>query len=212
VLKRVVLVAVACLSVARPASAQSDATPTASAVAKDWSFFASAYTYIIPDDSNYGQPTVTADHGRLHLEGRYNYESRKTGSAWVGLNFSGDTLGWELTPIFGVVFGDLDGVAPGYKGSLSWRRLSLYSEGEVVIDASETTDSFFYAWSELTYSLTESLRSGLVVQRTHAYKTDRIVQRGIFVGYSYRRAEFTFCLFNPDDEKPTVAFSAGFRF
>jgi hypothetical protein len=210
VLKRVVVVAVALLSVARPASAQSAPAGT---TATTWSFFASAYTYIIASDSNYAQPTFTADRGRLHVEARYNYEAQKTGSAWAGVNLSGgDSIEWELTPIVGAVFGDIDGVAPGYKGSMSWRGLSLYSESEYVIDTSNTSDSFLYNWSELTYAITEPVRAGLVVQRTHAYQTDRDVQRGIIVGYSSPRAEFSFCLFNPDDGKPSSAFSVGFRF
>ena len=180
---------------------------------KAWSFFASAYTYIIPDASNYVQPSFAADRGRLHLEARYNYESRKTGSAWIGANFSGGgTVEWEVTPIFGVVFGDLDGVAPGYKGSISWRKVGLYSESEYVIDTGSTSDSFLYNWSELTYALTDSLRAGLVIQRTRIYQTDRDVQRGLIVGYTYKRAEFTLAIFNPDEDKPTSAFSVGIRF
>ena len=190
-----------------PAFAQSSPAP------KDWELFASAYTYILPDAANYVQPTFTADRGRLHLEARYNYEAQKTGSAWFGLNFSGgETVEWELTPIVGAVFGEVDGIAPGYKGSISWRRISLYSESEYVIDTADSSESFFYNWSELTYSITESLRAGLVIQRTRAYQTDRDVQRGLIVGYSYRRAEFSFCLFNPDDDKPSAAFSVGYRF
>jgi hypothetical protein len=159
------------------------------------------------------QPSFTADRDRLHLEARYNYEAQKTASVWMGWNFSGgDTVPWELTPIVGGIFGDVDGVAPGYKGSIGWRKISLYSEGEYVIDTADTSNSFFYSWSELTYAVTDSLRAGLVVQRTHAYQTDRDVQRGLILGYSYRRAEFTLCLFNPDVDKPTGAFSVAFRF
>ena len=206
-LKRPIITAAIVVVFAGSASAQ---TPPAE---KAWSFYASGYTYIIPESANYVQPTFTADRNRIHLEARYNYEGQKTGSVWFGLNFSGgDVVEWELTPIIGGVFGEVDGVAPGYKGSISWRRISLYSESEFVIDTSEASDSFFYNWSELTYAITESFRAGLVVQRTRAYQTDRDVQRGLIVGYSYRRAEFSFCLFNPDDDKPTSAFSIGFRF
>ncbi len=53
-----------------------------------WSFSAYAYAYIVPDDANFLQPTVTADRGRLHLEARYNYEDFNTGSLWVGYNLS----------------------------------------------------------------------------------------------------------------------------
>ena len=205
-LRRSILAAAIVLIAVVPASAQT--APDA----KTWSFFGSAYTYIIPEASNYVQPTFTADRGRIHLEARYNYEAQKTGSAWFGVNFSGgETIEWELTPIFGAVFGEIDGVAPGYKGSISWRRLSLYSESEFVINTADTAESFFYNWSELTYSITEALRAGLVIQRTRAYQTDRDVQRGLIVGYAYRRAEFTLCIFNPDDDKPTAAFSVGYQ-
>lgn len=47
----------------------------------DWSYSVLAYTYIVPDDANYVQPTFIADRDRLHLEARYSYEDRKTGSA-----------------------------------------------------------------------------------------------------------------------------------
>jgi hypothetical protein len=198
-----------------PAAAMAQTAPAAQAPsrANAWSVFASAYTYIIPENSNYAQPTFTADRRRLHLEARYNYEARNTGSVWVGWNFSGgDTIEWELTPMVGGVVGDLDGIAPGYKGSLTWRRISVYSEGEYVIDTASTSDSFLYNWSEWTYAFTDALRAGLVVQRTRTFQTDRQVQRGLIVGYTWRRAEFTLCLFNPDEDKPSSAFSVGFRF
>jgi len=200
--------AIALLLFATPAFTQTAPPP-----AKAWSFFASAYTYVVPTASNYMQPTFTADRDRLHLEARYNYEAQKTGSAWIGWNFSGgDAVEWQLTPIVGTIFGEVDGFAPGYKGSIAWRRLSLSTESEYVIDTTNTTNSFLYNWSELTYDMTESFRAGLVVQRTRAYQTDRDVQRGIMAGYSYRRAEFAFYLFNPDEDKPTTVFSVAFQF
>src|SRR5437899_1472187 len=74
---------------------------------KSWGFGLSVYGYIVPDSHDYAQPTITADHGMLHLEARYNYEDLKTGSVWVGANFSGgEKLSWELTPMLGGVFGN----------------------------------------------------------------------------------------------------------
>ena len=138
-------------------AAASAATNTTPAVAKEadekaWSFSVSAYTYIVPDSREYVQPTVTADRDWLHLEARYNYEALNTGSAWIGYNFSGgEKLAWEFTPMLGGVFGNITGIAPGYKGSLSWWKLELYSEGEYVFDTGNSSDSFFYNWSELTF-------------------------------------------------------------
>ncbi|MEO8427010.1 MAG: hypothetical protein ABI651_07860 [Verrucomicrobiota bacterium] len=171
---------------------------------KNWSFSASVYTYLVPDDHDYAQPTVTLDRDWFHLEARYNYESLETGSAWVGYNFSGGgKLAWEFTPMFGGVFGDTMGIAPGYKGSLSWWKLELYSEGEYVFDTGDSSESFFYNWSELTLAPVEWFRFGIVTQRTRAYETDRDVQRGLLVGFSYKKVNLTTYVFNPDESKPT---------
>ena len=178
-----------------------------------WSFAASVYTYQVPDDTDYAQPTLTADHGWLHLEARYNYEALDTGSAWVGYNFSGgETLAWEFTPMLGGVFGDTTGIAPGYKGSLSWSKLELYSEGENVFDTRSTSDSFFYNWSELTLAPAEWFRFGLVTQRTRVYKTDRDLQRGVLAGFSFKKVSLSGYVLNPDENKPTLVVSFGLTF
>ena len=133
-LRRAGAITIFTLLAAVPARGQTPPAQPDAAGAKTWSGAVSAYTYVVPDDSNYVQPLVTADRNRLHLEARYNYEDRDTGSLWVGCNFSGgETVEWELTPILGGVFGNTTGVAPGYEGSLAWRKLEFYSEGEYVI-------------------------------------------------------------------------------
>lgn len=196
------------------------ATPTNSApvVAEEttgraWAFSVSAYAYLVPDDRDYVQPTITADHNWLHLEARYNYEALDTGSAWVGYNFGGgEKLAWELTPMLGGVFGDTTGIAPGYKGSLGWWKLELYSEGEYLFNTGNSSGSFFYNWSELTLAPVEWFRFGLVTQRTRAYQTDRDLQRGFLVGLSYQRLSFTTYVLNPDESRPTIVLAAGFCF
>jgi hypothetical protein len=180
---------------------------------KLWSFSASAYTYLVPDDRDYVQPTFTADRGWLHLEARYNYEALDSGSAWAGYNFNGgEKLAWEFTPMLGGVFGDTRGIAPGYKGSLSWWKLELYSEGEYVFDTDKSSDSFLYNWSELTLSPVDWFRFGLVTQRTRLYKTDRDIQRGVLVGFTWKMMDLSAIVLNPDENKPTfvIAFALTF--
>jgi len=109
-----------------PVAVENEAEP-------NWSFSASAYAYFVPDSREYVQPTFAANRGWLHLEARYNYEDLETGSTWMGYNFGGgEKLAWEFTPMLGGVFGNTTGIAPGYKGSLSWWRLELYSESEYI--------------------------------------------------------------------------------
>ena len=197
-----------------PDSASVTNSPTSSTELEaehKWSFSDSGYTYVVPDFHAYAQPTLTADHDWLHLETRYNYEAMETGSAWLGYNLSGgEKLTWEFTPMLGGIFGKMNGVAPGYKGSLSWWKLELYSEGEFAIDVDQTSESFFYNWSELTLSPVDWFRFGLVAQRTRVYQSDRDIQRGILAGLSFKHVDFTAYLFNLDRRKPTVVLALTF--
>jgi len=199
-------------AMAQPADTNAPAVSAETAVEK-WAFSASAYTYVVPGEPAYVQPTLTADRGWLHLEARYNYEDLETGSAWVGYNFAGgEKLAWEFTPMLGGVFGNTTGIAPGYKGSLSWWKLELYSEGEYVWDPGDSSGSFFYNWSELTLAPVDWFRFGLVTQRTRVYKTDRDVQRGLLAGFSWKRIDLTTYVLNPDEGKATWVFAIGVKF
>jgi hypothetical protein len=114
--------------------------------------------------------------------------------------------------MLGGVFGNTSGGAPGYKGGLNWWKLGFWSEGEYVFDADDSSESFFYNWSELTLSAVEWWRVGLVTQRTRVYATDRDVQRGLLVGFTFRNIDSAVYLFNPDDSRPltVLAVTVGF--
>lgn len=187
-------------------------TPAPVPAAKAWEFSASLSNYLLPDARDYLQPSFAADRGRLHLEGRYQYEGLETGSLWLGWNFSGgDAVLFELTPMVGAVFGDTDGVAPGYRAALAWRRLDFATEGLYLFAADESGDDFFYNWSELGWSPLEWLRLGFVVQRTRVYETEFDIDRGFFAGLAWRDATFTTYVLNPDDD-PTVVLAAAVSF
>jgi hypothetical protein len=175
----------------------------ASSPNQQWTAAASVYVYFPPEAGNFLQPTLSADHDWLHLEARYNYEELDTGSLWLGYNLGGGRqVEWTFSPMLGAVFGKLSGVAPGYRGSLSWQKLELYSEGEYIIDTTDSSASYFYNWSELSLGLFDRLRIGLVTQHTHVYQSDRQIQRGVLAGLSFQRVDLTGYLFNPD-QSPT---------
>ncbi len=178
-----------------------------------WEFSLSVYTYIVPDDREYVQPTITLDRDWLHLEARYNYENLDTGSLWFGYNFGGgEELWWEITPMIGGVFGETTGVAPGYKGSVGWWKLELYTEGEFVIDTDDTSESFFYSWSELSLAPWEWLRVGLVGQRTRLYESGREFSGGVLAGVTFERFNLTGYAFNLDESDPLWVIGVGFDF
>jgi hypothetical protein len=205
--------AVMALCAASARAQDSAAASTEPAQKGKWEYSASLYGYFIPEDTDFAQPTVIANHGGLHLEGRYNYEGPRTGSAWVGWNVGvGEKLRLDATLMAGGVFGDTRGVAPGYELTLSYGRFELYSEGEYVFDTTDSGDSFFYNWAQLGYAPFDWLTVGLASQRTRAYQTSLDVQRGFFVGFKCRNLSLNVYVFNPGWETPTVVSSLAVSF
>jgi hypothetical protein len=190
-----------------------EGSSTPSSLEPSWRFEGAAYLYFLPESSDYVQPTLRADHQRLHLEARYNYEDRMTGSAWVGLNAGGgDHVWWEITPMFAAVFGRTNGVALGYEGALGWWKFELYSEGEYLLDWASIEDSFFFNWSEFTLAPAEWFRFGLMAQRTRVFSSGRELERGLLAGFSWATVYLTLHLLNPDDAKPIVIAALGGSF
>jgi hypothetical protein len=190
-----------------------DAAPDEPEDEAAWSYSIYGYAYFVGGDDDYFQPTATADHDWLHLEARHNYEDLDTTSLWGGYNFGvGEKVTFEGTAMAGAVFGSTDGIAPAFKGTLTWSKLTLYGEAEYLFDHHEHADSFFYAWSELYWNVNDWCRLGLVGQRTRVYQTDREIQRGVLVGFAGEHVDFTTYVFNLDERSPTVVVALGVSF
>lgn len=184
-----------------PATTQtSPKTQPVGSEATAWKLYGdfSGYLFFQGGEGDYLQPTVSADHGALHLEARYNYEERDTASLWGGWNFSfGKHVTLDLTPMLGVVFGDADGLAPGMELTLTWKSLVYYGESEYFFDTEDHESNYFYAWTEVSWRQPEWLRYGLVMQRTRVYQTSLDAQFGALAGFSFWKMEITAYYFNP---------------
>jgi len=180
---------------------------------KEWSFSASAWGYLVPNDRSYFSPSFTADRKWLHLEARYNYENKETGSLWAGYNLTvGQKVVLEVTPMLGAVFGNTTGISPGCNVSLTYKRVEVTSQCEYVFDLKDKNGNFFYTWNELTYSPRDWFRAGLAAQRTRAYQTPLDVQRGFLVGFSHKDVDFTTYILNAGWTTPTVILALGYSF
>jgi len=170
-----------------------------------WDFSLTLDGNFIPQNPFYLSPTVTADHGWLHLEARGKYESQHSGSLWVGHNSSfGEQWVFHATWMLGGVFGDVTGVAPGFELSLQHGKFTLSSTAEYVFDTKDRNRSFFYSWPQLTYAPLEWLRVGLATQRTQAYHTKLDTQRGFLVSLTHGSLDFTTYVFNLGFTEPSV--------
>jgi hypothetical protein len=169
-----------------------------SAEASDpWEFTASANVYIL-QDLTYLDPVLSADKSHLHLEARYNYEDLDTGSIFAGYNFHVErTVEITATPIVGGVFGNSNGIAPGFLFDFNYGKFNFSTQTEYLFSSDEKESNFFYAWSEATYSPADWIWFGLAGQRTRAYHTDLEVQRGFLLGFGKNNFGITGYLMNP---------------
>ena len=207
----------ALLIVTSPCIAQEAALATSTsttAEASGWKYDITASYYSFRSQDDFTLAVARADRGQLHLEARVNYEAIDSGSLFVGWKFSGgNKLTWEVTPILGAVFGQKEGVAPGFEASLGYGIVDFYTETEYVRDTEIKEDSFTYSWNELGFTPLEWLRVGIVGQRTAVYQSERDIQRGIFAQFMYKKATLGFYIFNPDDSENRFAvFSLGAKF
>jgi hypothetical protein len=114
--------------------------------------------------------------------------------------------------MIGGVFGNVNGVAPGLEFTVTWKKVQLYSANEYIFNTGAKAGNFFYTWTQLTYSPLEWFTVGYVVQRTRAYQTPLDIQRGLLVGFTHKKVNFTTQIFNPGQADPTVVLSLGYEF
>jgi len=179
----------------------------------EWECSLSTSTYLVQHGRDYVNPNLVADRGWLHLEARYNYEAIKTGSLWLGYNFSfGKKLAFEVTPMFGGVFGDITGIAPGYTVSISYEPIEFSTQGEYFFDAEDRSENFFYSWSELSCAPVTWFRAGIVVERTKAFGSTSDIRPGPLVGFKYKKVDFTTYWLSPGSRDAAFIFTVALNF
>jgi hypothetical protein len=179
----------------------------------EWECSLSISTYLVQHGRDYASPNLVADRGWLHLEARYNDEAIKTGSLWLGYNFSvGKKLALEATPMLGGVFGDITGIAPGYSLLLSYEQIEFFTQGEYFFDAGNRSGNFFDTWSELSCAPLTWFRAGIAVDRTKAFGSNFAIQRGPLVGFKYKKVDFTTYWLSPGSKDATFVFTVALNF
>jgi hypothetical protein len=178
-----------------------------------WSGSLSGAYYFLPHGDDFVLGIAQANHDRLHLEARYNYEALDTASLWAGHTFSGgDALAWQITPMAGAVFGKTRGIAPGLAASLARHKLDICIEAEYVADLDDKSDSFLYSWNELGYTPWAWLRLGAVTQRTRVYRQEGDVTAGVFAQFNIGRATLGAYFLKPGSSDAVTSVPVALKF
>jgi hypothetical protein len=180
----------------------------------EWSGTASVYYYFIPGEKI--PPTITAftDHSSIHIESRYNYEDINSLSLFIGWNFEKqyNKLDITVTPMAGAVVGHTNGILPGLELNATYKRFTLYSENEYMLDFKGQENYFFYSWSQLSAQIFKNIQAGVLAQSLRWYQTKFAIQRGIYAEYNTGSFTFDAYYFNLFTNSDFAIFSANFTF
>ena len=69
---------------------------------------------------------------------------------------------------------------------IMFNKFDFYSESEYVFDFKTRENDFFYVYSEMALRPIQTIRTGMVVQRTKLFETERELERGIFGEYYFK--------------------------
>jgi hypothetical protein len=194
-----------------------DSIPDTAAPAEEklWAVAASMTGYFGTSRDPYAVPVLGIEYQGLYMEARYNYEDFETGSIFLGWHFGiGDEyFGADITPLFGAVFGQTDGVAPALLFDMSTGRFMLGNEVEYVVLSEASSESFVYSHSELSYRFPVGLSIGIVGEHSKTQGTSETdYLPGFLVGMEGHQLDVVFYLFQPGDEEALGAIELEFGF
>lgn len=169
---------------------------------KAWEFSSELSLYLLSDDS-FLLPILTLDKDRIHFEGRYNYEDFETLSLFVGYNFSfGEKLPITITPMLGGATGNTRAVIPALEFSVTYKNLTIYSEQEYLLDLNDKTGDFYYQWTDLSYSFTDWMSTGLSLQRTKLFESETDLDHGLLLALGKELLTLSGYYYNFDTDEP----------
>jgi hypothetical protein len=151
------------------------------------------------------QPGAAAFVPMLHFETknnwygelRYNYEDVRTISLFGGRTISGGkSVSYTLTPMFGVSAGQFTGLTSALNIDVEWRDFYVSVESQYSKTLKKDQADFFFNWSELGYSISEHVFTGLAVQYTREQDAT-YTEPGVFAGFSFGNVSIPFYAFSP---------------
>lgn len=133
-----------------------------------------------------------------HSEVRYNYEELQTISFNIGKTISVDKrLRLTVTPMAGVVLGQLKGINIGSNIDLEYKKVFVSLESQFTFSIEKKSQNLFFNWSESAYQFLDFLYAGVALQVSHPYEIKNKLQPGVMVGFCYKNWTFPLYAFDP---------------
>lgn len=137
-----------------------------------------------------------------YAEGRFNYEAVNTLSLYGGKTFERKAaVSYAVTPILGVVLGQLNGGSTGFNLEMSYKNFNFNTQSQYTFSVQQRTNNFVYSWSDLAYQFSEKFSAGVSFQQTKLYRVNGAFEKGLLVKTGYKNFSFPLYIFRPESSE-----------
>jgi hypothetical protein len=171
------------------------------------------YAYLEKNKPATWVPVVQYESGnQWHAEARYNYESTRTFSLYIGKTFSHQTkltglrgpssfprnyLSYSVTPLVGGVVGNFKGGSAGLNLTVDYRDIFFSSQSQYTFSGDSESLNFFFSWSELVYQAKRWIYLGLSAQSLYFNEINNgSFETGVVIGFEFGKWTFPLYAFN----------------
>jgi hypothetical protein len=133
----------------------------------------------------------------IYTELRYNYEDLRTLSIYGGKTFAGGKkLQFNLTPMLGYSAGRFTGVSLAMNAEVEWKGFYFSSQTQYSMATKQSSDDFFFSWSESGYNISDNFFTGVAIQYTRQQGISE-ADPGFVAGINFKNFSIPAYAFNP---------------
>jgi hypothetical protein len=153
--------------------------------------------YIYRDAQSFIVPLVYFESNNdWYASFRYNYEESQTFSFQFGKTFSKEgTVSYSVTPLGGLLAGKMQGLSIGTLAEIEAGKFSFYTEPEYCMAFDNSSDNFFYNWTEFSIKPSKFFHTGLALQTVKSKREAIYVEPGLMFAISAKNFEVPLYLF-----------------
>ncbi len=143
---------------------------------------------------------------------RYNYEDVEALSMHFGKKFAFKKMpAVEITPVVGVVLGNLNAGSAGSGIEISFNKLCFFSEPQYVFSFNNESENYMYSWTEVSYEIFSFFYTGIALQQTKLFSMPNVFEPGIMAGVSIKNFDIPIYCFSPASSNKNFVLGVNWR-
>ena len=152
-------------------------------------------------------PFISGNIGSFYFENRYNYEANNSASINIGKKLANKLLGFEITPMVGLVAGGFKGITSEVQAGRENKKWSFSIDNQYTLEYAEVKRSFYSNWLSGKFKLAGFLQAGISTLFVKCGDKRSTFDKGLAVSFLYDKFSFNMYAFNYEPKRRNYMFS-----